>query len=208
MEWTGPDGRAYFVALNENVYRPSDDTFLLARAVHEHVKPGMHFLEVGCGAGLVSLVAANVGAVVTCTDANPRAVALARHNARENRLPLEAHETDLLAGLPGPFDAIAFNPPYLPTASEEFIPGPLNLAFDGGPDGNQVVLRFADQLAALAPSPGLVLIVHSSLADPDPLRRRMAMLGYANDVLLQESHFFERLTVQRFRLSRGDGAGR
>jgi release factor glutamine methyltransferase len=202
MEWTGPDGHRYFVSLNENVYRPSDDTFLLARAVQEHVRPGARFLEVGCGAGLVSLVAAHVGAKVTCTDANPRAVALARHNARENGLGLEAVETDLMAGLPGPFDAIAFNPPYLPTASEEFIPGPLNLAFDGGPDGNEVVLRFAKQLAALAPRPALVLIVHSSLADPEPLRREMAGLGYANDVVLQEAHFFERLTVQRFSLAR------
>lgn len=200
MEWTGPDGQRYFLALNENVYRPSDDTFLLARAVQEHVKPGMRFLEVGCGAGLVSLVAAHAGAHVTCTDANPRAVALARHNARENGLTLDAVETDLMAGLTGPFDAIAFNPPYLPTASEEFIPGPLNLAFDGGPDGNVVVLRFVQQLAALAPLPTLVLLVHSSLADPQPLRREMARLGYSNDVLLQEKHFFERLTVQRFLL--------
>lgn len=198
MDWVGPDGHRYFIALNENVYRPSDDTFLLARAVSDLVKPGMRFLEVGCGAGLVSLVAAHVGAKVTCTDANDRAVVLARHNARENGLTLEARETDLMAGLPGPFDAIAFNPPYLPTASEEFIPGPLNLAFDGGIDGNQVVLRFAKQLAALRPLPALVLIVHSSLADPEPLRRDMAGLGYTNDVYLQESHFFERLTVQRF----------
>ncbi|MEK6974768.1 MAG: HemK2/MTQ2 family protein methyltransferase [Candidatus Thermoplasmatota archaeon] len=199
MEWTGPDGTRYFLALNENVYRPSDDTFLLARAVEAHVKPGMRFLEVGCGAGLVSLVAAHLGAHVTCTDANPRAVALARHNARENKLVLEARDTDLMAGLPGPFDAIAFNPPYLPTVGEDFIPGPLNLAFDGGIDGNEVVLRFAKQLAALVPLPSLVLIVHSSLANPEPLRREMAALGYVNDVLLEEAHFFEKLTVQRFR---------
>jgi release factor glutamine methyltransferase len=201
MEWTGPDGHRYFLALNENVYRPSDDTFLLARAVSEQVKPGMRFLEVGCGAGLVSLVAAHIGAHVTCTDANPRAVALARHNARENKLTLEAHDTDLMAGLKGPFDAVAFNPPYLPTAAEEFIPGPLNLAFDGGADGNQVVLRWAGQLAKLEPLPRLLLIVHSSLADPEPLRQVLDKLGYENDVLLQESHFFERLTVQRFLLA-------
>lgn len=197
MEWDGPGGR-YFIATNDNVYRPSDDTFLLARAVAAAVGAGTRFLEVGCGAALASLVAARAGAKVTCTDVNPRAVALARHNARENQLALDAVETDLLAGLAGPFDVVAFNPPYLPTSPDEYIPGPLNLAFDGGPDGNAVVLRFVEQLGRLRPLPATVLVVHSSLADPQALRAAMAALGYRNDVAAQESHFFEQLTVQRF----------
>jgi release factor glutamine methyltransferase len=200
MEYPGPDGHVFFVALNENVYRPGDDTFLLAKAVAAEVKPGQRFLEVGCGTGFVSLVAARVGAAVTCTDANPRAIALARHNARENQLELTAIETDLLAGLAGPFDVVAFNPPYLPTAREEYIPGPLNLAFDGGPDGNTVVLRFAEQLGQLRPLAGTILVVHSTLSDPAPLQAALGKLGYRNDVVAEESHFYERLTVQRFRL--------
>lgn len=201
MDCPGPDGHVFFVSLNDNVYRPGDDTFLLAKAVYAEVRPGTRFLEVGCGTGFVSLVAARAGATVTCTDANPRAIALARHNARENGLTLTAVEADLLAGLSGPFDLVAFNPPYLPTAREEYIPGPLNLAFDGGPDGNQVVLRFAAQLGALRPLASTVLVVHSSLSDPEPLRKAMAAFGYRDDVMLEESHFYERLTVRRFRLT-------
>jgi len=199
MDLAGPDGQRYFVALRDDVYRPSDDTLLLAKAVHAEVRAGDRFLEVGCGAGFVSLVAARAGAKVICTDANPQAVALARHNARQNALRLEAVETDLLAGLPGPFDVVAFNPPYLPTAPDDYVPGPLNLAFDGGPDGNAVVLRFAAQLARLDPPPRCVLVVHSTLSDPAPLRAAMEGLGYRNDVAAQEAHAFERLTVQRFR---------
>lgn len=199
MELEGPDGRRYFVALHDDVYRPSDDTLLLAKAVHAEVKVGDRFLEVGCGAGYVSLVAARAGAAVVATDANPHAVALARHNAKQNGLRLDAVETDLMAGLQGPFDVVAFNPPYLPTADDDFVPGPLNLAFDGGPDGNAVVLRFAAQLAELVPLPRCVLVVHSSLSDPAPLRSVMGRLGYSNDVALDEAHTFERLTVQRFR---------
>lgn len=198
MEVPGPDGHRYFVALHDDVYRPGDDTLLLAKAVHAEVRPGDRFLEVGCGTGFVSLVAARAGARVSCTDANPHAVALARHNARQNGLTLDAVEGDLLAGLPGPFDVVAFNPPYLPTAPQDYVPGPLNLAFDGGPDGNAVVLRFAGQLATLRPLPRCVLVVHSSLSDPGPLRNAMAGLGYRSDVAVQEAHAFERLTVQRF----------
>lgn len=199
MQIDGPDGHTYFVSLHEDVYRPAEDTLLLAKAVHAEVRKGDRFLEVGCGAGFVSLVAAHKGAQVTCTDANPQAVLLARSNAWENKLPMQVVGTDLLAGLEGPFDVVAFNPPYLPTAAEDYVPGPLNLAFDGGPDGNAVVLRFAAQVGALRPLPRCILVVHSSLSDPGPLRLALAALGYENDVVLEEAHAFERLTVQRFR---------
>jgi release factor glutamine methyltransferase len=198
MEWQGPDGTPFFLALHEDVYRPAEDTFLLARAVHATVRSGQSFLEVGCGAGLVSLVAARAGASVTATDLNPHAVALLRHNARENGLQVRSIQTDLLEGLPGPFDVVAFNPPYLPTTPAEYIPGPLNLAFDGGPDGNATVLRFASQLGALRPLPATVLVVHSTLSDPAPLHAALARNAYTGRILLEESHFFERLTVRAF----------
>lgn len=199
MEIPAPDGKPLFIALHADVYRPSDDTFLLAQAVHAHAKPGLRFLEVGCGAGFVSLVAARAGCAVTCTDANPHAVALAAHNAKQNGLTLRAVETDLLAGLTGPFDLVAFNPPYLPTDPDERLPGVINLAFDGGRDGNETVLRFAAQLGALRPRPACILVVHSSLSDPAPLRAALASLGYRNDVVAEQTLDFERLTVQRFR---------
>lgn len=202
MQIDGPDGHRYFVSLHQDVYRPDDDTMLLARAVHAEVRRGDRFLEVGCGAGFVGLVAAHGGARVTCTDANHQAVLLARSNGWENKLPMEVVEADLLGGVKGPFDVVAFNPPYLPTSAQDYVPGPINLAFDGGPDGNAVVLRFVEQLAALKPLPRCVLVIHSSLSDPAPLQAAMAKLGYRNDVALAEAHAFERLTVQRFRAGR------
>ncbi|MEK6985400.1 MAG: HemK2/MTQ2 family protein methyltransferase [Candidatus Thermoplasmatota archaeon] len=198
MNWTGPDGHAYAIILDKDVYRPSDDTFLLAKAVHAHVRPGERFLEVGCGSGLVSLVAARAGANVTACDLNPHAVLAARRNATENRSHITVVESDLIAAVTGPFDVVAFNPPYLPTGPGEVLPGPLNLAFDGGPDGNATVLRFAEQVGRLRPLPRLILVVHSSLADPKPLEGALAGLGYACSVVAEESHFFERLTVRGF----------
>jgi release factor glutamine methyltransferase len=207
VELEGPDGHRYFVSLHDDVYRPGDDTLLLAKAVHAEVRRGERFLEVGCGAGYVGLVAARAGATVVGTDANPLAVALVRHNARENRLEVQVVETDLLAGVAGPFDVVAFNPPYLPTAPEDYVPGPLNLAFDGGADGNAVVMRFAEQVAALRPLPRCILVVHSTLSDPAPLQGALGRLGYRNDVAVEEAQTFERLTVQRFLRPASSGAG-
>jgi len=199
MEWDG-----LWVQAHHDVYLPSDDTFLLACAVEQAVRPGDRFLDVGCGTGLVSLVAARAGARVVACDLNPHAVALAAHNAKENGLDhrIDSVRADLLAGLRGPFGIIAFNPPYLPTAEEDHVEGLLDLAFDGGPDGNRVVLRFADQVAGLAKRPREILVVHSSLSDPAPLEAALGRLEYRAEVALEENHFYEVLTVRRFVLSR------
>jgi len=199
IEWEGPGG-AYTVAESKDVYRPSHDTFLLAAAVAREVRRGDRFLEVGCGAGLVAMVAARAGARAWATDLNPHAAALARANALANHVHVEVRDGDLLAGLAGPFDVVAFNPPYLPTGPDEVLPGPLNLAFDGGRDGNETVLRFADQVAGLAPRPRAILVVHSSLADPAALADALGRLGYAAAVVAEEAHFFERIQVRRFSL--------
>ncbi len=195
MEWDG-----LFIETHRDVYEPHDDSFLLARVVEEAVGSGTRFLEVGCGTGLVSMAAARAGATVTATDINPLAAALARRNGKHNGLPIDAVHADLMAGLRGPFDVIAFNPPYLPTAEEDKVQGPLNAAFDGGSSGNDVVLRFVEQLTAADWTAGQVLVIHSSLSDPEPLIAAMADAGYDNhDVAAEERHFMERLTVRRFR---------
>lgn len=197
MEWDG-----LFVVTHRDVYEPHDDSFLLARVVAETVGAGVRFLEVGCGAGLVSMAAARAGATVTATDINPFAVRLAAQNAKQNKFVVAAINADLMAGLTGPFDVIAFNPPYLPTAPEDKVDGPLNAAFDGGLSGNDVVLRLVDQLAAAPWQAQQILIIHSSLSDPAPLKAAMADAGYGRHaVVADEKHFMERLTVRSFKPS-------
>jgi release factor glutamine methyltransferase len=76
-------------------------------------------VDVGTGSGAIALSLAQElpGARVTATDASADALALARENAAANDLEVELVETDLLAGLTGPFDLVVSNPPYV-TASE------------------------------------------------------------------------------------------
>lgn len=57
----------------------------LARYVTQHCDlAGQQVLELGCGLGLVSVVAALRGARVLCTDYEAEALAFARYNARHN----------------------------------------------------------------------------------------------------------------------------
>lgn len=187
-----------FVATHPDVYEPSDDTFLLARVVGELLEPGDRFLEVGCGTGFVSLVAARAGAQVVAVDRNPQATRLTAKNARQNGLAIDVALSDLLSSLDAPFDIVAFNPPYLPTADDEHVEGPLDWAFDGGPDGNRVVLAFAAQVEQLPARPKALLVIHSSLSDPAPLDAALKDLGYRCTIAARQRLPHEELTVRRY----------
>ena len=67
-------------------------------------------LEIGCGLGLPSLVAARLGADVVATDWSPAAIALLERNANRNGLRVTAvradwRDTDAIGSL-GPFDLV------------------------------------------------------------------------------------------------------
>ncbi len=57
-----------------------------ARAIEKAVRPGMKVLEIGTGAGLLSLIAARAGAEVTTCEANPTVAAVARLIIERNGL--------------------------------------------------------------------------------------------------------------------------
>jgi len=104
----------------------------------------LRILDIGTGSGalLLALLSELPNAVGTGTDISTAALGVARVNAE--RLALVARCTfvtcDIAAGLPGPFDVIVSNPPYV--ARDEFAmlapevrdhdPA---LALDGGADG-------------------------------------------------------------------------
>ncbi len=76
---------------------------------------GKKVLELGAGSGLLSLAAAQQGALVTATDINPNAVEALKTNASKNNLEMEVFVSDLLDYIPDPhFDLIFINPPYYP----------------------------------------------------------------------------------------------
>ena len=128
------------------VYRPAEDSYLLAEALapssRRKAEPlkGLRLLDLGCGGGLVGLWAAIHGAEVTAVDLNSHAVELTAENAR--RLGLEerseVHRGNLFLALPAGtsrFDIIACNPPYLPQDPERRTSGT-------GPDENPDIARW------------------------------------------------------------------
>ncbi len=71
------------------------------------------FLELGCGSGLISIVAAKHGAKVVSTDINPVAIEFLQKNSKRNKVDIKIIQSDLFTAIPQQqFDIIAINPPY------------------------------------------------------------------------------------------------
>lgn len=162
VEWGGVRLRSDARAL---VPRPETEWLLeLARRELRALGDSPRLVDLGTGTGALALglKAACPAAQVWATDLSPAALALARENAALNGLDVNFAEGDLLAGLPGPFDLIVSNPPYLPEgdragADPEVTHDP-ELALYAGPDGLALARPLATEArAALAPGGTLLL---------------------------------------------------
>lgn len=70
-------------------------------------------LELGCGTGLISVIAAKSGAVVTATDLSGKAIENIKHNTTRNGVNIRIIQSDLFNAIEKEtFDWIIINPPY------------------------------------------------------------------------------------------------
>ena len=78
---------------------------------------GKTFLELGCGSGIISLIAVKKKALVTATDINEKALNELEKSAVKNGLKLKIIKSDLFDNITeSHFDYIFINPPYYPKA--------------------------------------------------------------------------------------------
>jgi release factor glutamine methyltransferase len=72
-------------------------------------------LELGCGCGILSILAAQKGAAITATDINVVALSALHQNTIDNKVTMSILQSDLFEKLQGStFDYIIINPPYYP----------------------------------------------------------------------------------------------
>jgi methylase of polypeptide subunit release factors len=118
--------------------------------------------EIGCGAGVGGLVAALrlPGASVVLGDVNPKALDLAAVNAAAMGVEAQVVLSDGLAALPGPFDLVVANPPY--------VAGQPGRTYKDGGDlhGARLALDWSAQaLDRLAPGGTFALYTGSAILD-------------------------------------------
>ena len=145
--------RRISLAVDRRVLIPRPETELLVE-VALSLGRGARVADVGTGSGAVALALKEErpDLSVVGVDVSEDALAVARSNAQQLGLDVEFLRADLLEGVPGPFDAVLGNLPYvaegsaLPPEIEDYEP---ELALFGGPDGMDVTRRLLTMVDAV-----------------------------------------------------------
>ena len=165
----------------DQIYFPSEDTFLLIKAALAEVQPTDRVLEIGTGSGAVAKSVMDVAPNTLAVEINPHAVAYAREVNG-----VKVIRGDLFEPVTGEFDLILFNAPYLPTSPEERGNDWLEYALDGGTTGREVVERFLTKAPAYLSTCGRILLLISSLTGMDETLKLCRSLGLIVLIVAEE----------------------
>ncbi len=148
------------------------DTYRFARTVLAHLKDGppvRRAVDIGCGAGPGAILVARAcpDAEVVAVDINQAALRLTEVNAALAGVRVSAVDSNLLMSIPGSFDLIVSNPPYL------VDPGERAYRHGGGPLGAGLSLAILDTaLERLAPGGTLLLYTGAAIVNgADPFKQ-------------------------------------
>ena len=109
------------VTVHPDVFPPqfTFSTKILLNFVEKMNLEKKSFLELGCGSGIISLLATKKKALVTASDINLTALDFLKTNASKNNLKLNIIYSDLFDKLRNQtFDYIIINPPYYPKSAK------------------------------------------------------------------------------------------
>jgi len=162
--------------LTPSVLIPRPETELLVERGIKWLQlhPPQHkVVDVGTGSGCIGIaLAKNIPDLrPLLTDISLEALSVAKINAEKYGLldRLEFLQADLLNGVPGSFDLICANLPYIPTPKLMKLPVAEmepRLALDGGSSGTEVISRLLGQAKGQLVSGGLMLLeIESSHGD-------------------------------------------
>jgi release factor glutamine methyltransferase len=194
--------------VTQDVLIPRPETEILVEEALRRLKSleAPRVVDVGTGSGAIalSLAAELPAAEVIATDLSPRALEVARENAR--RLGLDGRvsflEGDLLAPVAGRrFDAVASNPPYVDAKEREALEPEVRdhdpaLALFAPGDALSVYRRLAPQ-AREALVPGGLLLLEVGAGQAAPVSGLLRAEGLAVEAVVRDLAGIERTLVAR-----------
>ncbi|MGM5480337.1 MAG: HemK2/MTQ2 family protein methyltransferase [Nanobdellota archaeon] len=178
------------------VYQPDEDTLFFNETLKKilaDINEKTFLLDMGAGSGYLGFEALKNPLVqVTFADINSLAInhITAIKNAED--LPVNILHSDLFSTITSTFDIILFNTPYLPFEDDQDVFDP---SIHGGKDGNEVTLRFIDDLNAHLNPQGKAILLFSSLSNPEIILSKAKENGFETRLLAQKNLFFEQLFI-------------
>ncbi|MHA1238660.1 MAG: HemK2/MTQ2 family protein methyltransferase [Candidatus Odinarchaeia archaeon] len=189
--------KTYVFKIYPEVYFPSEDTIMLAENLEIDDKDKV--LELGSGSGLITVVLAEKASRVIAVDVQPKAAENTLLNVSLNgfRDKVEVLIGDLFYSLSERemFDALVFNPPYLPLSEEEIKGGWVDLSCSGGVDGRALIDPFIQNAYKYLKNDGKVFLIQSSLSDVNKTLSTLRDSGFNVKIVSRKKFFFEEIVV-------------
>jgi release factor glutamine methyltransferase len=156
---------------------------------------GLRIADIGTGSGCIAIALAKelLAAPVCALDISSAALAIARRNAARHGVAdrIDFVESNLISAVPGRFDLIVSNPPYIgrrdaPTLTREVRDHEPAIALFGGDEGYELYGDLIAQSAEHLDAAGILILElgHDSLAAVEPLLDPSAWIrvGVTNDL--------------------------
>mmetsp|Transcript_2534 Transcript_2534/g.2498 ORF Transcript_2534/g.2498 Transcript_2534/m.2498 type:complete len:217 (+) Transcript_2534:22-672(+) len=195
----------------ENVYEPSDDTFLVCDCLLNEIDRivALHPLicvEIGSGSGCIItylgqlLNAHNVTSYLVATDINIHALQATKLTALNNNVSIDCVRSSLLHGMEGwlgKIDIMLFNPPYVPTPNEEISGCGIEVSWAGGDDGRIIIDKFLPIMQKYLSTNGICYLLLEKENKPDEIREILKEIGMKSQIIIQRRAKNEHLCVLR-----------
>ena len=196
----------------EEVYEPAEDTFLLCDGLLEDKGVllarghGQVVCELGSGSGTVITYLAllmddkhKCRNVYLALDVNVQASRMTQGTALHNGAKVDSVNSSLFSGfrLPLGLDVLVFNPPYVPTPSEEVQSQGIEAAWAGGKQGREVIDQFLPLLPRLLAPTGCCYMILVEENRPADVSRVLAQLGFTGEVIKSKRARNELLHVMK-----------
>lgn len=198
----------------EHIYEPAEDSFLLMDALWKDrtmlnsvAITAPLLLEIGSGSGIISTylhtaVLPLQECISYATDINPKAAAattgtFTRNAVRGEVILMNLSSAFRLTKLK--FDILIFNPPYVPSESEEMDGEGLSRSWAGGKHGREVLETFFPEIGNVLSATGVFYLVALESNDVPYIRNHLKKIANLNSAIaLQRKAGIEWLYILRF----------
>jgi len=174
--------------VNEKIFPPSSHGLFFAE--NFYVNNGETVIDVGTGSGILGIIAAKMGGVISATDTDPEAIGLARKNAASNGVNIDFDNSAYFGRFGQKFDVILANLPHeiIPDSYRRAIGLKLARTIDGGPLGNEKILELLDIAHSHMHSNSRLYIIVPTISDYVSTMKKIVSLYDARIVALDVSN--------------------
>jgi release factor glutamine methyltransferase len=207
-----PDYSHFTIKDYENIYEPSEDTFLFIDALEKDI----HYLdtlnplfvfEIGSGSGLVINFLANHlrksnETLFYSTDINYKSCIATDLTSIKNKNCINVVNCDLvmpmMVRLEKKVDVLLFNPPYVVTEPHELGSRNLQAAWAGGKDGREVMNRLFPFIDHLLSEDGVFYLVCIKQNRIEEIQKIFNEIKFNMEIVLSRKAGIETLFILRF----------